>query len=128
MFICVLHNCLIVFLLDFWHFGIECAFTCSPYFLQSFCVLFNYFFLPNFSHLHFLIVLQVLAVLFPRFKRSIVAVIWFFLRSGLEIIIMLGNAIRFVTLLFFVGFFSSFYAFTFCVDCFADFAGLDSSI
>jgi hypothetical protein len=71
-----------------------------------------------------LIVLQVLAVLLPRFKRSIVAVIWFFLRSRLEIIIMLGNAIRFVTLLLFVGFFPSFYAFTFCVDCFADFAGL----
>ena len=59
--------------------------------------------------LHFvLIVLQILPVLIPRFKRLIVAVVWFFLRSGLEIVIMLDSAIRFVVLSCFFDFVSHF--------------------
>ena len=130
----------------FWHFS-DCVHMCVAHFFVHFLAwLFAFshctyiplfslffpivlriiclFFLPSFTHLHCLIVLQVLAVLLPSYKRLSIVNIGFFLRSGLEIVIVVGGAIRFVVLPLFFCVFFSFHALTFCPDYFAGLPGL----
>ena len=115
----------LAWLFVFWH--CICIHLFVLFFPIVLCIIFL-FFLPSFSHLHCLIVLQVLAVLFPRCKRPSIANIWLFLCSGLEIVVLVGGAIGFVVFPLFFCVFFSFHVFTVCADYFVGFAGLDSSI
>ena len=63
----VVCSCVLIYVLVCLYFGFVYMFAWLSYFLQWFSNLINCFFLPNYSYLHFLIILQVLSVWLPRF-------------------------------------------------------------
>ena len=60
MYTSLLHNYWLTHLLACLHYWMICAFTSLPYFLKRFCALLHYVFVPNYSFLPFLDVLQIL--------------------------------------------------------------------